>query len=502
MALRDTLHALPRAFLGSSPAWYKATIVVFLAMNPLAFWLAGPFAAGWLLVGEFIFTLAMALRCYPLQPGGLLAIEAVALGMTSAGAVYEEVLHDVPVLLLLMFMVAGIHFLQDLLVVSFTRILLGVRSKLFLSLVFCASAALLSAFLDALTVIAVVIAVAAGFYGIYHRFVSGRHPEEEHHDSDDSQVSDLHREDLDQFRAFLRNLVMHAAVGTALGGALTLVGEPQNLLIGKAVGWHFLEFFVRMAPVTVPVLLGGLATCTIVERFSLFGYGARLPDSVRTILVAHAQREREHRTPAEVLDIVVQAVVAVLLILGLAFHVAEIGLIGLVVLVVATAFQGVTEEHRLGRAFTESLPFTALLVVFFTIVAVIHEAHLFEPILGWALSLQGGKQLAAFYGANAVLSIMSDNVFVATVYMSSTVKAMEAGQISHDRLELLAMAINAGTNLPSVATPNGQAGFLFLLTSALAPRIRLSYGRMVWLALPYAIGMTLVGLLAVLRLAR
>ena len=29
--------------------------------------------AGWLLVAEFIFTLAMALKCYPLLPGGLLA---------------------------------------------------------------------------------------------------------------------------------------------------------------------------------------------------------------------------------------------------------------------------------------------------------------------------------------------------------------------------------------------------------------------------------------------
>jgi NhaB family Na+:H+ antiporter len=50
---------------------------------------------------------------------------------------------------------------------------------------------------------------------------------------------------------------------------------------------------------------------------------------------------------------------------------------------------------------------------------------------------------------------------------------------------MLAVAINTGTNLPSVATPNGQAAFLFLLTSALAPLIRLSYGRMVWMALPY-----------------
>ena len=61
----------------------------------------------------------------------------------------------------------------------------------------------------------------------------------------------------------------------------------------------------------------------------------------------------------------------------------------------------------------------------------------------------------------------------------------------------LAVAINTGTNIPSVATPNGQAAFLFLLTSALAPVIRLSYGRMVYLALPYTITMSLTGLAAV-----
>ena len=42
------------------------------------------------------------------------------------------------------------------------------------------------------------------------------------------------------------------------------------------------------------------------------------------------------------------------------------------------------------------------------------------------------------------------------------------------------------------ATPNGQAAFLFLLTSALSPLIRLSYGRMVMMALPYTIVMTTV----------
>ena len=70
--------------------------------------------------------------------------------------------------------------------------------------------------------------------------------------------------------------------------------------------------------------------------------------------------------------------------------------------------------------------------------------------------------------------------------------------ITRAEFDQLAVAINTGTNLPSVATPNGQAAFLFLLTSALAPLIRLSYGRMVVMALPYTLALTAVGLTAVI----
>ena len=48
-----------------------------------------------------------------------------------------------------------------------------------------------------------------------------------------------------------------------------------------------------------------------------------------------------------------------------------------------------------------------------------------------------------------------------------------------------------------MATPNGQAAFLFMLTSALAPLLRLSYGRMVWMALPYTLVLGLVGFFSV-----
>ena len=41
-----------------------------------------------------------------------------------------------PVLLLLMFMVAGIYFMRDLLLFVFTKLLVHVRSKVLLSLLF------------------------------------------------------------------------------------------------------------------------------------------------------------------------------------------------------------------------------------------------------------------------------------------------------------------------------------------------------------------------------
>lgn len=493
-------QALMANFLGHSPTWYKQTIVAFLIVNPLLF-AVSPYLAGWVLVLEFIFTLAMALRCYPLQPGGLLALEAVAIGMTSSAAVYQEVVNGFEVVLLLIFMVAGIFFLKQLLLFIFTSALLAVRSKRLLSVLFCVLAAVLSAFLDALTVTAVVITSAAGFFGVYHKAASGKQYHLIDHDpSNDDEVRELDREDLEQFRAFLRSLVMHAAVGTALGGVMTLVGEPQNLLIGTIAEWDFVEFFVRVLPVSAPVFAAGLFTCWFVERTRLLGYGVELPDRVRVVLEDYARAEKANRTTHDVAVLVVQAIAALLLVAGLGFHVAAVGLVGLGLIVLATSFTGVTEEHRLGRAFQEALPFTALLVVFFAVVAVIHEQHLFSPVVDWVLSLPANIQPATFYMANGVLSAISDNVFVATVYISEVKAAFDEGAISRDQFDALAVAINTGTNLPSVATPNGQAAFLFLLTSALAPLVRLSYVRMAVMALPYTFSLTLTGFLAVLFL--
>ena len=482
-------------FLGQSPKWFKMTIIIFLIFNIFSFYSLGPTVTAWIFIAEFIFTLAMALKCYPLQSGGILAIEALFLKLTTPENAYHEVDQNLEVILLLVFMVAGIYFMKPLLMYIFSKVFTKIKSKLILSLLFVFLSAVLSAFLDALTVTAVLISVAIGFYGVYHKIHSG---ERDYNESGVKDKSELSGETLEEFRSFLRSLIMHGVVGTARGGVCTLVGEPQNLLIGERMGWDFIEFFLRMAPITIPVLVAGLATTMVLETTGIFGFGQKLPEVARTIIEHYTEEEDLKRTDKEKWGIKVQAVSAILLIIGLAMHIAPVGFIGLALIVVQTAFMGITEEHQLGRAFEEALPFTGLLVVFFVIVAMIHDQHLFKPIIDWALTLDPSKQPSMFYLANGVLSMISDNVFVATVYIGEIKTAYDAGAIELEQFEKLAIAINTGTNLPSVATPNGQAAFLFLLTSSLAPLINLDYVKMVKMAFPYNIVLGITGLLGII----
>jgi len=480
------LNTIFKSFLGVAPVWYKACIISFLVLNPVLFAFAGPdssFILGWVVLLQFIFTLVFSIQCYPLQPGGLIAFQALLLGLTDPKHVLHEIETNLEVILLLVFMVSAIFFMKNLLMVIFTKLLQAIRSKILLSLLFVISAAFLSAFLDALTVTAVLITVTIGFYHVFEKSFKN---------------NEIDKNEFEQGKSFLADIMMHGAVGTALGGVCTIVGEPQNLLIADKAGWEFMEFFYRMAPVTIPVLISGLFCCVLIERFKVFNYGFELTETLRNKIISQAEIADAERTDVDRVHLTIEAILGICLILALGFHLAPVGVIGLFLMVFLTAFKGITEEHQLGGAFKESLPFTALLVIFFVIVAVISDQQLFTPVIDMVLATSENTQVPLFYLANGALSAISDNVFVATVYMNEIVQALENNVITQNQFDRLAVAINTGTNLPSVATPNGQAAFLFLLTSSLAPLIGLSYMRMVYKALPYTIVLTTVGLACVI----
>jgi NhaB family Na+:H+ antiporter len=413
--------------------------------------------------------------------------------LTTPETLWHEIESNLGVILLLVFMVSFIYFMKPLLIFIFAKLIMKIKQKWALSLMFSFMAAFLSAFLDALTVTAVLITVFIALYGVYEKVHSTMGTDYNKDSTFDRPT--MGGDTLEDFRKFIRSLVMHGTIGTALGGVTTMVGEPQNLLIAAKMDWSFVQFAIEMAHITVPAVIAGFITCILLEITGTFGYGAKLDPKVRGILQGYIDEEDSKRSQKEVYSLWVQGICGLLLIFGLAFHIMEVGLIGLSLLVLVTALTGINEEHQIGRAFEESLPFVSLLVIFFVVVGMIHDLHLFSPIIHWVLALPIEEQPKAFFLANGILSAISDNVFVATVYINEVKAAFDAGSINQEHYDSLAVAINTGTNLPSVATPNGQAAFLFLLTSALAPRIRLGYGRMVIMALPYTIVLTIVGYL-------
>ncbi len=284
------VSTLFKSFLGNAPDWYKWSIIGFLFLNPFLYFgltnlgYDSGFIIGWLLLLQFIYTLVFSIQCYPLQPGGLIALQILLLGLTDTYHVFNEIVSNLEVLLLLIFMVSAIFFMKDLLMVIFTKLLETIKSKTVLSLFFVISAAFLSAFLDALTVTAVLISVTLGFYKIFEKNFK------------ENRISEL---EFDQGKAFLRDIIMHGAVRTALGGVCTIVGEPQNLLIATKANWDFMEFFWRMAPVTMPVLFFGLLSCVLIEKLKIFGYGAQLSDTLRNKIIDNAKELEQKRTPLQ-----------------------------------------------------------------------------------------------------------------------------------------------------------------------------------------------------------
>jgi len=474
-------------FLGKTPRWYKLTILAFLIINPLVFFFVpnGPFIAGWMLLLQFIFTLSLALKCYPVPSGGLLALEAVIIGLTSPEHVYKEVAVNLPIILLLIFMVAAIYYLKDVIFFGFAKMFTAIKNKTLLSLAFCFVCGALSAFLDALAIMAIIIAISFNFLAIYHR-VAG-----ELSDSEDGC------KEMEEFKGFLRNIIMHGAIGTVLGGTMTIVGEPHNLMIATKMGWDFVSFFKHCSVISVPVAIAGLILCPIIETLKLPGFGYQLPERAYNAIVKDCNTKFSNISRQALFDYILQGIVAILLFLALAFHLAEVGLIGIALMVIMSAFKGLTKEHEFAEAFNNAMPFVLLIIVFFAILAVVEEQHLVTPLIEWVFTFSGKVQLLALYFANGALSVISDNVFVASVFIKEVEQAYTQGLFSHEWFEKLAVVVNMGTNVPAVATPNGHAAFLFLLTSAIAPAINLSFWQMVKLAFPYTVVMTVTGAVAI-----
>ena len=231
-------------------------------------------------------------------------------------------------------MVAAIYFLREMLVYTFTKLLVRVQSRSLLAFLFVATGAILSVFLDAFTVLAVIITVAGGFYAVYHRVASGKSDQEEVHDaSTDGQIGDLHRSDLDAFGAQCRSssMICRSRITTIGGFGDAGGGEPDSSAEASGLGNRSTSPARWWSVITAGNRPTGRRRRA--QRFAWFGYGSPVPPAVRQVLLDFERRESARMTPRHKHVIVsVQVIVAILLVIALAFHVAEIGVIGLAII--------------------------------------------------------------------------------------------------------------------------------------------------------------------------
>ncbi len=482
--------------MGHMPTWLKKTILAFLVINPIVFGINQQVGV-WLLLAEFIFCLSQTTKAYPFITGGILAVEAIVIKMVDTHTVYHELHSNVNVLLLVLFMVAAVHFLADFLSFVFTKTLLHVKNKVLLSVLFFIFGSFMSAFSDALTVMASVLTMIGAMYMVYHKVQSGKNYDDDHHDDDTVIQSELHN-DLTQFRNFLINLLMYAAIGTVAGGIATKIGEPQNVPLAEAAGWDFVTFVSQMKWVTICVNVAGVATVILLEKVGWFGYSVKMPSSARHILTEYDTYMTKRRTSQETVSIFAQGISFLLLIVGLRYHIAEPPIIATGIIILNAIISGKTKEHDVARSFHDALGFVALLMTFFIVVGAIAQQGIFNPIIAWVLTQPQNLQPAYLFGTSGILSVVSDNVFVALTHIPAIKEAYEAGQISKEHFELLIKSVNAGTNIPSIGTPNGQAAFIFIIMSPLAASLRLDYVKMMKLAFPFLVTLTSAALFAIL----
>ena len=98
-------------------------------------------------------------------------MQAYALGLAPASRLEHEVEINIDILLLVTFMVACIHFLKNLLLYIFTSLMIKVENKITLAVAILLASAVMSAFMDALSVAAVLISVCSGVLEIYLKAV-------------------------------------------------------------------------------------------------------------------------------------------------------------------------------------------------------------------------------------------------------------------------------------------------------------------------------------------
>jgi Na+/H+ antiporter NhaD/arsenite permease-like protein len=177
-----------------------------------------------------------------------------------------------------------------------------------------------------------------------------------------------------------------------IGGSATMVGDPPNIIIGTSLGYSFTDFVVNIGPIAVAAFLANLVFFHIYFRRQL---GSMTIDSRELAKVYKYLRPpperaiKDRRTMVAALAILTFSIALIIMHGALGISVAVIGIIGavLTMLVAGGRFPDMMER----------IDWKTLLFFFglFIVVGGLESAGVTADIAGGLASLSGGNVLLA-----------------------------------------------------------------------------------------------------------
>ena len=234
-----------------------------------------------------------------------------------------------------------------------------------------------------------------------------------------------------------------------LGGSATMCGDPPNIIIGTSLGYTFGDFLTNTG------LLAGIALIIVIIYFFLVYRKELIQEEGQGVDPSSIPDPKEAITNKK--DFIVSCVIfgcAVVLLVSHAQTHLTVAFIGAVIALVTLIAAGKDAVGLLKKVDYKTLLF---FVGLFMVVGGLEQTGILELIAGFIGDVSGGNiyvMIAIIIWVSAVASAFVDNIpFAAT--MIPVVKSLAA--TTGADLSVLAWALSMGTDIGGSATPIGAS---------------------------------------------
>ena len=234
-----------------------------------------------------------------------------------------------------------------------------------------------------------------------------------------------------------------------LGGSATMCGDPPNIIIGTSLGYTFGDFLTNTG------LMAGIALVVVIIYFFLVYRKELIQEEGQGVDPSSIPDPKEAITNKK--DFIVSCVIfgcAVVLLVSHAQTHLTVAFIGAVIALVTLIAAGKDAVKLLKKVDYKTLLF---FVGLFMVVGGLEQTGILELIAGFIGDVSGGNiyvMIAIIIWISAVASAFVDNIpFAAT--MIPVVKSLAA--TTGADLSVLAWALSMGTDIGGSATPIGAS---------------------------------------------